>query len=45
MQADGLASGVQLFQDALEAERLELEDEMSDFKAWPVVSVAFIYNF
>ena len=45
MQADGLASGVQLFHDALEAERLELEDEMSDFKAWPVVSVAFIYNF
>ena len=45
MQADGLASGLQVFQDALEAERLELEDEMSDFKAWPVVSVAFIYNF
>ncbi|MDH3266632.1 MAG: hypothetical protein OEM25_06680, partial [Gammaproteobacteria bacterium] len=45
MQADGLAAGVQVFQDALEAERMELEDEMSDFKAWPVVSVAFIYNF
>ena len=29
----------------LEAERLELEDEMSDLKAWPVVSLAFVYNF
>ena len=30
---------------ALEAERLDLEDEMSDLKAWPVVSLAFVYNF
>jgi hypothetical protein len=30
---------------ALEAERLELEDEISDFKAWPVVSLSFVYNF
>ena len=30
---------------ALDAERAELEDEMSDFKAWPVVSLAFVYNF
>lgn len=45
LEADGLAAGSQVFQDALETERLELEDEMSDFKAWPVVSVAFIYNF
>jgi len=29
----------------LENERLELEDEMSDFKAWPVISLGFIYNF
>lgn len=45
MQADGLAAGQPAFQDALDAESLELEDEMSDFKAWPVVSLAFIYNF
>lgn len=45
VQADGLAADQQAFQNALEVERLELEDEMSDFKAWPVVSVAFIYNF
>ena len=30
---------------SLEAERLELEDEMSDYKAWPVLSLGFVYNF
>jgi len=30
---------------ALEAERTELEDDMSNLKAWPVVSLAFVYNF
>lgn len=30
---------------ALEVERQSLEDEMSDFKAWPVVSLTFVYNF
>lgn len=30
---------------ALEAERLELEDELDDFKAWPVISLGFVYNF
>ena len=30
---------------AMEIERAELEDEMSDFKAWPVLSLAFVYNF
>lgn len=29
----------------LEAERADLEDEISDYKAWPVVSLAFVYNF
>lgn len=29
----------------LETERLELEDALDDYKAWPVVSLAFIYNF
>jgi hypothetical protein len=29
----------------LEAERRDLEDEMSAMKAWPVVSLAFVYNF
>jgi hypothetical protein len=30
---------------ALDLERAELEDEMSDLKAWPVISLAFVYNF
>jgi hypothetical protein len=30
---------------ALEIERAELEEEMSNLKAWPVVSLAFVYNF
>lgn len=30
---------------ALALEQDELEDDMSDFKAWPVVSLAFVYNF
>jgi hypothetical protein len=34
-----------LLEPALEVERLELEDEISDYKAWPVVSLSFIYNF
>lgn len=34
-----------LLTPALEAERVELEDELSNFKAWPVVSLGFVYNF
>ena len=30
---------------ALESERLEIEDEISDYKAWPVISLSFVYNF
>jgi hypothetical protein len=33
------------FQAALELERQQLEDEMSSFKAWPVVSLGFVYKF
>ena len=29
----------------LDQERAELEDDLSDFKAWPVVSLSFVYNF
>jgi len=49
LEATGLASAPQVVQDALtpalEAERLELQDEMSDYKAWPVVSLGLVYNF
>lgn len=30
---------------ALETERQELEDDLSDYKAWPVLSLSFVYNF
>lgn len=49
LEATGLDSAPAAIQaellPALEAERLELQDEVSDFKAWPVVSLGFIYNF
>ncbi|MEM9401621.1 MAG: hypothetical protein AAGA44_03915 [Pseudomonadota bacterium] len=43
--ADGPIATQQAFLDSLEAERQELEDEISDFKAWPVVSLGFVVNF
>ena len=45
--SDGLLATVndQAFLNSLEAERQELQDEMKDFKAWPVVSLGFVYNF
>ena len=30
---------------ALETERAQIEDDISDYKAWPVVSLGFVYNF
>ncbi len=43
---NSLSSGEQaLLQPVIDAERAELEDEMSDLKAWPVISLAFVYNF
>lgn len=49
LDATGLASAPAEIQaellPALEAERVELEDELSDFKAWPVISLGFVYNF
>ena len=49
LEASGLATAPAAVQaallPALETERLELEDEVSDFKAWPVLSLGFVYNF
>lgn len=45
LTADGIASSQQVFLDALEAERLEIEDDVSNYKAFPVLSVGFVYNF
>ncbi len=30
---------------AIESERQELQDDVSDYKAWPVISLGFVYNF
>ena len=45
LSADGTGAGNPAFDAALEVERQELEDDLSDYKAWPVLSLAFIYNF
>ncbi|MEL7297802.1 MAG: hypothetical protein AAGJ86_09065 [Pseudomonadota bacterium] len=45
LAADGALSSQQAFQDALERERIELQDEISDYKWYPVVAVAFSVNF
>jgi len=42
---DGILADDPTFQASLEAERLELEDDISDYKAWPVVSLGFVVNF
>lgn len=42
---DGLLTGDPTFETSLEAERAELENELSDYKAWPVVSLGFVFNF
>jgi len=45
LQADGVLALDPGFLADLEAERVELEDEMSDYKAWPVVSLGLVYKF
>ena len=49
LEATGLANAPPEVQASLitepETERLQLAEEMSDFKAWPVVSLGFIYSF
>jgi hypothetical protein len=43
---DNLSSAEQaLLGPALDAEQAALQSEISDYKAWPVVSLAFVYNF
>ena len=42
---DGVLADDPTFQTSLEAERLELEDEFSDYKVWPVVTLGFVVNF
>jgi hypothetical protein len=45
LSADGLLANDPTFVDALEAERVELEDEVDKFKAYPVVSLALNFQF
>ena len=45
MASDGLLAGNPLFEASLDAERAELENELGDYKAWPVVSLGFVFNF
>lgn len=45
LTADGIIAGDPLFQAALEQERQDIVDEVSDYKAWPVVSLGFVFNF
>ena len=43
--SDDFLSGNPTFEASLEAERQELEDNLSDYKIWPVVSLGFVVNF
>lgn len=45
LSADGALSGDPTFEASLEAERLLVEEELSDMKAWPVLSLGFVVNF
>jgi hypothetical protein len=45
LSASGALSTDAGFQAALELERRQLEDEVSNFKAWPVVSLGIVYKF
>ena len=45
MATDGLLAGDPIFEASLDAERAELEDDLGDYKAWPVVSLGFVFNF
>ena len=45
LTADGTAAGNPMFDAALEQERQQLENEMENLKAYPVISVGFNFNF
>jgi len=45
LAASGTLGSDPTLRSLLDAEELELEDEMKDFKAYPVVSLSFVYNF
>lgn len=45
LTANGLLANDPQFQASLATELAELQDEVSDYKAWPVVTLGFVYNF
>ncbi len=45
LASDGLLANDPVFIDALEAERQELQAEVEDYKAWPVISIGFNFSF
>jgi hypothetical protein len=45
LTADGSLANDPVFETALAVERQQLEDEVKDFKAYPVVSLGFNFNF
>ena len=46
LEVDGILNDDPIFQqDVLDPERQALEDDLSDFKAWPVISIGFVYKF
>jgi hypothetical protein len=45
MNATGLLANDPTFLAAVETERQQLQDDMSSFKAWPVISLGFVFNF
>jgi hypothetical protein len=45
MTTNGLLANDPTLQFALETERLEIEDEFKDYKAWPVLSLGVVFNF
>jgi hypothetical protein len=45
MTADGSLASNPVFQASLEQERQQIEDAFKDYKAWPVVSLGFVFNF
>jgi len=45
MNATGLLANDPTFLASVETERLQLQDDFSNFKAWPVISLGIVFNF
>ena len=45
MNSTGLLANDPTFLASLESERMQLEDDFSSYKAWPVISLGIVFNF